>query len=192
MSYSITRKLLETEKPPEKIPDDFEGKCKIIERNTKIKFKDHSKNHERPDYTFAETPERAAELQRLEKIEFSKIKKLGLYKTDNEIAEEIKLLIKNNKISRDIEDTKNPSVRATTYQDIPLKWPFTHDEWLGYSQICLKLVDKLKRNQITPRWDLVKYRAENNFKAGIFHEFTSIWLITINQLPNDKIKQQSA
>ena len=79
MNYSVTRKKLETDKNTEIIPTNYVEKCTHIENVPKIKFRDHSKNFERPDYTYEETPDRAAELAKIEKLEFEKIKLTDSY-----------------------------------------------------------------------------------------------------------------
>jgi hypothetical protein len=192
MDYTIERKKLESEKSQFKKPITFTEKCQFIENAPEIKFHDHSKNHENFYPEFKEKPNRAEELKQLEKLELTNIKKLGLFQTDEQIKIDIDSLIENGTIAQNqICDENFSPVSATDHKNNPLKWPKTRDEWLGYSNLCLKLVEKLRRNEIRPNWALVKYRSEEEFRVGSFHLYVSIWLVTINQLPCDEIKHRT-
>ena len=85
MEHSVSTKRLADASPLEEIPTDFGKKCKYIEKIPKIKFKDHSKNWCSKEYNYEETYLRSIELSKIQKIETSKIKKLGLYQSDTEI-----------------------------------------------------------------------------------------------------------
>ena len=108
-------------------------------------------NHENFFPAFEETPNRAEQLKKLEKLELEKVKKLGLFQTDEQISADIEKLIKKGIIALQSDIQPNlHSIPATDYKDNPLKTPHTHKEWLEYSNLCLKLVEKLQRNEIKP------------------------------------------
>ena len=68
------------------------------------------------------------------------------------------------------------------------KYPFTHEEWLEYSNKLLIEFDEIWRDEKIPIWENLNFRSENNFRAGIWGGFCQIWLIFINCLPSEKSK----
>jgi hypothetical protein len=79
-------------------------------------------------------------------------------------------------------------VRAVTFDGVFQKTPRTHLEWQSYSAHLLTLFDKVWREEETPKWDMLKFRYELDFKAGIWAGFTATWLIFINCLPEESSK----
>ena len=80
------------------------------------------------------------------------------------------------------------AVRAVTYDGNSLEFPRTHEEWQSYSANLLVLFDQVWREEKSPSWDLLKFRYEKDFKAGIWQGFIATWLIFINCLPEESSK----
>ena len=86
------------------------------------------------------------------------------------------------------ENTPRTNISPETLYGEKLSWPNSHKEWLEYSFDLLDMFELCIKNLIIPNWDILIYRAESEFKSGIFSEFSQIWMILINQMENDKIK----
>ena len=86
------------------------------------------------------------------------------------------------------ENTAVTPITAVGYKDtIGEKWP--HEKWLTYSTELLELIDKVKNKEVVAKWDMIKFRSEEDFRAGIFSDFVQFWPIVINQMGCDKNKQ---
>ena len=120
-------------------------------------------------------------------------KEMGRFKpkTQQEINLEMDKRVKNGEFQTPPNSSEYADIHATDIYDKPHVWPYTHDEWMQYSHTVLKLIPKLLQGAITPRWDLVKFRSEKEFKAGIYSAFAPIWKMVINEL-NDEQTQQIA
>ena len=95
---------------------------------------------------------------------------------------------REGKYKNESKDPCKQPVRAVTYDGIPQKYPRTHSEWQNYSCELLILFDKVWREEKIPVWSDLKFRQEDNFKAGIWGGFTETWLIFINCLPSEQAK----
>ena len=80
------------------------------------------------------------------------------------------------------------SVDCVTFDGKPKKYPFTHAEWLEYSNKLLIEFDEIWTEEKIPIWENLNFRSETNFRAGIWGGFAQIWLIFINCLPSEKSK----
>ena len=96
---------------------------------------------------------------------------------------------------------KNGEIRPKSWENTPLN-PITavkydsdegelwgHQRWLENSVEMLELYDKVDKNEITPKWEMLNFRLEKDFRAGIFSEFVQFWPIAINKLGTEKSKQ---
>ena len=86
------------------------------------------------------------------------------------------------------ENTARNPIRAVKYNsDEGPVWD--HQRWLENSCEMLDLLDKVENKEIIPTWDMLNFRYEGDFRAGIFSEFVQFWPIAINKLGTEKIKQ---
>ena len=120
-------------------------------------------------------------------------KEMGRFKpkSQEQINLEMTEMVRNGVFKNPVEASEFADVRATDMYNNELIWPHTHGEWMAYSHTALKLIPKLLRGEITPRWNLCKFRNENEFKAGIYSAFAPIWKIVINELNDEKTRQMA-
>ena len=86
------------------------------------------------------------------------------------------------------DNTPKAEIRAISFDGKLRAKPKRFDEWETYSNELLNRFDKVLNNLEIPKWDNLSFRFEDDFKAGSFGLYPSIWMIMINNLPDDKTK----
>ena len=139
---------------------------------------------------YEEGLKRKEERKKLEQKQLEQLKGMKKEKTENQIEKDVLRGIEEGKFHR--RNKNNDifgNVTATDLHDKVKRWPYTHEEWMAYAHLALKHFNNILENKQIPTWELVRYRSENEFKAGIYSAFAPIWMIMINALEDDKIKQ---
>ena len=173
-------------KPPE--IDEYGHMVDFTITNKQIRDTYIDYRKEKQKYVYPEAPKRDEALVEYEELQLENAMVHFKPKSKATIAKEMKTLLENGKLTPPEKFGTNSSVLATTINDRPLKWPYHHKQWLKYSYYALETADAIHEGKTKPHWQLVKYRSENDFKAGIYSQFVPIWTILINKLSDEKIK----
>ena len=65
---------------------------------------------------------------------------------------------------------------------------WTHQKWKSEMYNLMFKIQKVLDGTILPRWDMIPYRSEKDFRGGIFSDFADLWLPIIHQLPTEREK----
>lgn len=142
------------------------------------------------DSFYEEGEARKAERLKREEKELQDSLFLHHPKTEDQIQREVAALVKTKRLhQRNKENDIYGEIQATDIYNNKKSWPKSHKEWLAYSHLALKHFQNIMEGKQIPTWQLVRFRAEDEFKAGIYSAFPSIWMIMINALAEDRIKQ---
>ena len=97
--------------------------------------------------------------------------------------------VKNGDIHmKTFDNTPKAEIRAITFKGEEKSKPRRHEEWKNYSSELLNRFNNVLNNYEKPDWNNLCFRNEDDFRAGSFGLYPSIWMIMINQLPDDKVK----
>jgi len=55
-------------------------------------------------------------------------------------------------------------------------------ERIEYGFNCLDYLEQFKKGKLKPDWDLLRFRAEKEFRAGSFNSMVPVWFLISNQL----------
>ena len=65
---------------------------------------------------------------------------------------------------------------------------WTHTKWKTEMYELMKLIQLVLEGKILPRWEMIPYRSEKDFRGGIFSDFSDLWLPIIHCLPTEREK----
>ena len=106
-----------------------------------------------------------------------------------EVDKLVSQAVKNGTIhAKTFNNTPKAAIRAITFKGKEVQKPRLHEEWKNYSNELLIRFDKVFNDIEIPNWDNLFFRNEEDFKSGSFGLYPSIWMIMINNLPDEKIK----
>ena len=106
-----------------------------------------------------------------------------------EVDKLVSQAIKNGTIyMKTFNNTPKAAIRAITFKGKEKAKPRLHGEWEHYSNDLLNRFDDVLNNKEIPNWENLLFRNEEDFKSGSFGLYPSIWMIMINNLPDDKTK----
>ena len=85
------------------------------------------------------------------------------------------------------------AVRAVLWnsEEEPPNPPYTWKEWFVKGAELMELVEIARDQNFTPKWEMIAFRKEKDFYAGIFSDFLQLWLPIIKELPNARSRAYS-
>ena len=81
-------------------------------------------------------------------------------------------------------------IMAETFKNIPIGLK-SSEEWKNIAVDLLHKSQLVLDGKLIPNWEMLPYRSEKDFRAGIFSTQKEIWPIFINALETDKLKSQA-
>ena len=166
----------------------IEDEPKISRKVSKWKYNNLNKNKKENEYVEGE--KRKAERKKIENEKLEIAMGTRPPKTFQEVKKDVEISIQRGEFhKRNGENDIYGDVTATDLHNNKKSWPKSHSEWLAYSHLALKHFNNIMEGKQIPTWQLVRYRSEEEFKAGIYSAFPQIWMIMINALKDDRIKQ---